>query len=224
MTSERHRCRVLRRPIEALELAGDPAPTTPRCLSTSGAGGSPSKAPHIITTIAAAPRTSCGTLRARHDLVIVAELSGFSGMHPDAGGKASSMTPPGAWCVRGSGCRTCRRDHGLPEPTIGFGSTGRAACRSAHLGAGGTPCSTARTACDRRLEVVGVGRRVAGPVDRRTIPRSKSAGDTGGAVALPSAWLPQRTLGYSGARGMVRDGQCTVEHTPIAAGRQLADD
>jgi hypothetical protein len=174
--------------------------------------------------IAAAPRTSCATVRARHDLVIVAELSGFSGMHPDAGGKASPMTPPGAWCVRGSGCRTCRRDHGLPEPTIGFGSTGRAARRSAHLGAGGTPCSTARTGCDRRLEVVGVGRRVAGPVDRRTIPRWKSAGDTGGAVALPSAWLPQRTLGYSGARGMVRDGECTVEHTPIAAGRQLADD
>ena len=64
MTSERRRCRVLRRPIEALELAGDPAPTTPRCLSTSGAGGSPSKAPHIITTIAAASphvlrHTSC---------------------------------------------------------------------------------------------------------------------------------------------------------------------
>jgi hypothetical protein len=41
MTSERHRCRVLRRRIEALELAGDPAPTTPRCFNQPGQAVTP---------------------------------------------------------------------------------------------------------------------------------------------------------------------------------------
>jgi hypothetical protein len=95
MTSERHRCRVLRRRIEALELAGDPAPTTPRCFTSRGRRLSV-KGCHTSSRASLHPHARPATHFVRGtDLVIVAELLGFPGMHPDAGGKASPRTPPG---------------------------------------------------------------------------------------------------------------------------------
>ena len=224
MTSERHRCRVLRRRIEALELAGDPAPTTPRCLSTSRGRRLCVKGATHHHDHRCSPTARPATHFVRGiDLVIVAELSGFPGYTrmPAAKRVPGRRRAPAASGKAGAG---------LAEGTTG--------CHSRPSGSARLPRGVLERApgrrwdsvldrpnpCDRRLEVVAAGRRVAGPVDRRTIPRSKSAGEPGGAVASPSARVPQRTLGYSRARGMVRNGECAVEHTPIAAGRRLADD
>jgi hypothetical protein len=224
MTSERHRCRVLRRRIEALELAGDPAPTTPRCFNQPGQAALRQRLPHVITSIAAPPRTSCDTLRARHRPRHRRRAVGLPRDAPGCRRQSESQDAAGAPAASGEA------GAGLAEGTTG--------CLS-------RPSGSARLGARR------VGARAWAPVELRArppephaigdsrlwLPAAVSRGPSIGAVtrgrssgrprrrgSIAERPVPQRTLGYFRARGMVRNGECLVEHTPTAAGRRLAND